>query len=148
MHPLARRRRPTRPQRGGFVVELAIVLPLLVLLLLGAVDIGRGLMVQHSLEGAARAGCRLYTLKKEATEQDVRNIVDLAMTRAGLRGYSIEFTPTPGAQVAHMQPVSVTVSIDYNRVAWLPGRWFMAGKRITAQCVMPADTGEVWRGSR
>jgi hypothetical protein len=138
--PVAPRgRRDSRPRRSGIAaVEFACVLPLALLLLLGATEIGRAVVVQHSLVEAARAGCRLYTVK-ELTEQDVEDIVDQCMAQAGISDYSTEFDPPLKASIAtHMQPVTITVSVPHDKVAWIPA-WFMSGKTIAGTCTMPAD---------
>ncbi len=46
-------------RRGGTLVEMAIVLPLCMLLLLSIYDFGRLLMMDHLLNNAARSGARL-----------------------------------------------------------------------------------------
>ena len=40
-------------------MEFAVVLPLFCLLVVGAIDVGRAIMVQQKLVEATRAGCRL-----------------------------------------------------------------------------------------
>jgi Flp pilus assembly pilin Flp len=52
-------RRAQRRQRGAAALEWALVLPLLVVLVLGVVDLGRWLAAAGSLHEAARMGARL-----------------------------------------------------------------------------------------
>ena len=42
-------------RRGGAMVEMAVIIPVLLVFLLGSVEIGRAVMVKHVLEEAARA---------------------------------------------------------------------------------------------
>lgn len=48
-----------RRRRGQSTVELALCLPLLVLIMLGAVDLARGMYLNSQVMGAARAGLRI-----------------------------------------------------------------------------------------
>ena len=38
--------------------------------------------------------------------------------------------------------VTVTVSIGYSQVTWLPGPRFLAGKTLTATSIMQRETGQ------
>ncbi len=81
-------------RRAAAAVEFAVILPLVVTLLLGAVELGRAVSVQHMLQESAQAGCRLYSVNDpELTKQAAIDIIDLAMTHAGIDNYEIEFDP-------------------------------------------------------
>jgi Flp pilus assembly protein TadG len=56
-----------RDARGAAAIELAIVLPLLLLLVCGVVDFGRMLNLQITLSGAAREGARWAALRLDTT---------------------------------------------------------------------------------
>jgi Flp pilus assembly protein TadG len=49
---------PIRPERGSSLVELALMLPVLGLLLFGAIDFGRGYYLSIEVTNAARAGAQ------------------------------------------------------------------------------------------
>lgn len=51
-----------KDERGAAMVELALVLPMLVLLLVGIVEAGRAYGASVALQGAARDGARLVAL--------------------------------------------------------------------------------------
>jgi Flp pilus assembly protein TadG len=59
--------RPRRDSRGAAAIELALVLPLLLLLVCGIVDFGRMLNIQITLSGAAREGARWEALRLPTT---------------------------------------------------------------------------------
>ncbi len=131
------------PRRGSAAVECAVILPLVVLLALGALELGSAIVAQHTLEEAARAGCRIHTVKEATTEQ-VKEIVKQSLTNAGITEYEIELDPPVKSDaIGHMQPLRVSVAVDYSQVSWMPGTWFMTGKKLVGTAVMPADTGEV-----
>lgn len=54
--------RRARDQRGAAAVELALVLPILVLLIFGIIEFGRGYNAKVSLQGAVREGARVLAL--------------------------------------------------------------------------------------
>ena len=51
-------RRPFAARPGAATLEFAVVIPALFLMIFGLIEIGRGFMVCHLLENAARTGCR------------------------------------------------------------------------------------------
>ena len=60
-------------ERGAVMVELAIVLPLLIMLLMGIIEFGRAYNTQISLQAAAREGARELALGKSDVEARVRS---------------------------------------------------------------------------
>jgi len=120
-------------------VETAVVLPLVILLVLGAIDVGRAISVQQTLVDAARAGCRLYAAKEELAEEDAQAMIGRTMAEANLEGYTIQFDPDPSEKLEHLSPVTVSVAISYDRVAWVSS-WFLSERTLVGTCIMPADT--------
>ncbi len=138
-------RKSSSSRRGAAAVECALMLPLYVLLVLGAIDVGRAVAVKHTLAEAARAGCRIYTIKEELTQQDARDMIDKAMTDAGFDNYTVEFDPSSSDDIVHLEPVTVSVSLAFDDVSLLPSQ-FLAGRTLTGACIMPGDTGEIIPG--
>ena len=93
---LSRHRRITRRRIGGAVLETVLVLPILLYLAFGIVEFGYYFYVKHSLEGAARDGCRAF-IASGATTTDISTAVSQAMTAANLgsSGYTTVTTDTP-----------------------------------------------------
>lgn len=68
------------PRRlGQALVEFALVAPIVVLLLVAAVDIGRGVFAYNSVTNAAREGARLAIVN-----QDVSRIIDRATQQTAI----------------------------------------------------------------
>ncbi|GLY02631.1 MULTISPECIES: TadE/TadG family type IV pilus assembly protein [Actinoplanes] len=61
-------REPARSDEGAAAVEMAIVLPLLLLILFGIIDMGRLMQQQIQLTEAAREGARLGALNGSAAQ--------------------------------------------------------------------------------
>ena len=67
------------------------------------------------------------------------------MENAGFSDYTVTLSPETTAGIEFLDAVSVTVTTNYDDVAWLPGSWFMGGRTLTATCIMPADTGNIFQ---
>lgn len=82
-------------QRGQGMVELAVILPLLLIILLGTIDLGRALYTYVALTNAAREAARYAAIN------------DTAATSAQVTG---EFTPPGGSDISGCAPGSLTFS--------------------------------------
>jgi Flp pilus assembly protein TadG len=82
-----------RPERrtGAAAVELAVLLPILAILLLGLWELGRLIWVQQVLSNAAREGARQAAAGEKSPNQ-VRHHIRTYLQRAGL---STEGMPDP-----------------------------------------------------
>ncbi len=125
-------------RRGGAMVEMAVIIPVLIVFLLGSVEIGRAVMVKHVLEEAARAGCRV-AVAEYSDKADVTEIVKSAMDMANLSGYTVTVSPDPPTELGPFETVSVNVSVPYTDVSWFAPS-FMTDKTLTGVCVMPAES--------
>ena len=63
------RRVPARPERGALMVESALVLPLLIFMLLGGVDLGMWVFQSTQAASAARSGARVGTVRFRQADQ-------------------------------------------------------------------------------
>lgn len=91
-----------RGQRGQSVVELALVLPILLLLLLGMVDFGRLGAAYLSLQHAAREGVRLGITG--ATDGEIVERIQESAAAVDARQLTISIAPPeaerfPGAEL-------------------------------------------------
>ncbi len=111
------------------------------MLIFGGIELGRAIMVQHVLDEVARGASRMYAVTTEIEKSQVDSYIATAMTAAQLPTYTTTYDPTSNTGAGHLDPMSVTISVDYNDVAILPAPWFMGGKQLAGVCIMPADTG-------
>ena len=89
--PRAFRRRPTLTSkrsralcdRGQSLVELAIVIPILLLLVIGMVEFARAWMFQQLITNIAREGARLAVLPS-SQQSDVQTRIDNLLTAASI----------------------------------------------------------------
>ena len=129
-----RHRLRRRDRKGTSVVEFAIVAPLFFMLLIGIIEVGRALMVQQVLINASRVGARRAVMFS-STETAVIDAVEEYADGVGVDGVAVTVTPDPAAADSG-DAVTVSVSIDFGNVSWLPSPWFMGGKTISATSVM------------
>ena len=53
---------------------------------------------------------------------------------------SIEVDPDPPESAEFGDPVTVTVSVGFNQVSWLPSPIFLSGRNLTASTVMRRES--------
>jgi Flp pilus assembly protein TadG len=93
--------------RGAAMVELAIILPVLVMLLVGIIEFGRAYNWQVSIQGAAREGARALALGESSDE--VEAAVNGAAGAADVSGISQTSCPS-GSSTAY---ATVVVEADF-----------------------------------
>jgi Flp pilus assembly protein TadG len=137
-----------RKRRGAAAVEFAIVAPLFFLLVFGMLEFGRMVMVQQILTNASREGARKAVLDG-STATDVYNTVTTYMSDANITVTTgnITINPTNPASAAYGDPVTVTVSVPFSQVSWLPASVLLdflpTGQTditLTARTVMRRET--------
>jgi Flp pilus assembly protein TadG len=117
-------------RRGATAVEFAIISPVIFMLVLGLVEFGRGLMVQHLLNNAARQGARVGTIEGKATS-DITTAVTNALQGQSTTG--ITTTVTVAGAVADASTanagdeITVSVSLPVSTFTWLPFSQYLTG---------------------
>jgi Flp pilus assembly protein TadG len=137
MYPFSRYAR--RKRKGAAVVELAAVSPLFVLLILGMIEYGRLVMVQQILTNAAREGARVGILDNR-TASDVTTAANQYLAAANIQTATISVSPDPPSSAANGNPVTVTISVPFNQVSWLPSPMFLGGTTMTTTATMRRET--------
>jgi Flp pilus assembly protein TadG len=125
----------SRQRRGAAAVEFALVAPLFFFLVLGMVEYGRMIMVQQVITNASREGARRAVLDN-ATTADVQAIVDDYLENGSVDGATITVTPSPPSSAAAGDPITVSVSIPFAEVSWLPGAFYLGETTLNADTVM------------
>jgi len=134
---LIRGRKPVRSRSGQAVVEFALVLPVFMLLLFGAIEFGRAYYDLHLLTNAAREGARIGVLPSKV-ENDVTSAVNTFLQNAGLSGTwtttvavkDVTGVTRSGGLAAAIEGDRIYVTLNY-------GFHVMAGR------VLPGFTGTV-----
>jgi Flp pilus assembly protein TadG len=140
-HDILDLRTPRTKRCGASVVEFAIVAPIFFLVVLGIIEFGRMAMVQQVITNAAREGARVGILDG-ATHKKVDDKVQQYLTAAALKTGKVVVNPNPPDSAGFDEPVTVTVSIPFDDVSWLPAPFFIKNTTLTAEAVMRRETVE------
>lgn len=124
---------------GQSVVELALVLPIFVLLLTGVVEVGNALNSYLTVVDVSRDSARLAS-KGQATDAEIRSMAAVEMARL-----SDPFDPTGDVSINHnVVPgdASVRVRVCSNHSLMLPGLAVLLGNpfRMCASTTMRTIT--------
>lgn len=130
--PTCRRQRTAR--RGVAAVEFAIVAPVFFLLVIGFVELGRGLMVQQVLTNASRVGVR-EAIGLHGTLSDAQTAATDYADGCSVSGITVNVSPNPGDASAGDE-ITVTVSVPYADISWVPSPWFMGNSTLEATSTM------------
>ncbi len=128
-----------KQRRGAAVVEFAVVAPIFFLLVFGMIEYGRMVMVQQVITNASREGARSAVLDGTTT-QEVSDVVNAYLSSGSITGATITVDPNPPEDAGYGEPVTVTVSIPFDQVSWLPTPMFLGGKTLTATTVMRRES--------
>ena len=116
--------RRSRGQEGAAAVEFAIVLPILVLLVLGALDMGHMYYIDHLITNASREGARFaakYTgTTAEPTSDQISNYVKLP---SGLdyNAFNLDNLTVTAAYAGTFPNSIATVTVTANKNWWVLG---------------------------
>jgi Flp pilus assembly protein TadG len=120
-------------------VEFAVVAPVFLLMVFGMIEYGRMVMVYQVITNASREGARVAVLDG-ATTASVTAAVNSYMTSATITGQTVTVSPNPPTNAQYGDPVTVTVSIAFSQVSWLPSPMYLGGKTLTSATVMRRET--------
>jgi len=136
-------------RRGVAAVEMALVLPVFLMLVFGIIEFGRAMMVFNMVTNAAREGARMAVLDG-STNAEVTSTITTFLQGAvggGLTSGDITTTitvtpaagnPNPANVLANTSAkdlIMVKVSVPFNKIALIPGK-YLKGKQLAAQSAM------------
>ncbi len=131
-------------RRGAAAVEFAIVAPLFFLLIMGMIEIGRGVMVQQIITNASREGARLAVLPGSTTAE-VNTRIDDILNASGISGATTQILDEDGSvldpqNAGYGDVIRVVITVPFSEVSWLPGAdKYLAGTDLTATTVMRGE---------
>lgn len=114
--------KPKQKERGAVAVEMAVLLPLLLLVLIGTMEFGRVFNVQNSLTQAAREGARYAALHYKDSGFDVEGATLAAAP--SLNGLGVVVADNASACAPNAN-VEVTTSVSLPSLSgFLDAGWF------------------------
>lgn len=135
----AARRLLRRPRRGVArfgvaATEFAIIAPLFFTLVIGILEFGRALMVQQVLINGARVGAR-QAITTGATTGEVVAAVEEYTAGVAVPGVDVTVDPNPATATAGTT-ITVTTTVGFSEVSWLPAPWFLGEITLTSNSSM------------
>jgi Flp pilus assembly protein TadG len=142
------RKQQTR-RRGAAAVEFAFIIPLVIFMIFGMIEFGRGFMVQHIITETARRACRFsvglnggqiptsgksYSGNWNQYVKDV--IVDPTLTANGVTGYTTHFYVTDWGSTDIISSDSDT-DISTAKSPRYSGNVYNPGSEITVVITVP-----------
>lgn len=139
--------RARRERHGAAMVEMALVLPVFLLVTMGIIEFGRAMWVANLVTNAAREGTRMAILDGSSNSQvtgavqeflvDTLSVqpgdisVDIAITAA-------EGNPNPANECSSANQrdlIEIKVTIPFNKVSLIPGN-YLNDKPIVGRAAM------------
>lgn len=114
-------------ERGAVAVEMAILLPILLLMLLGIIEFGRAFNAQITLTHAAREGVRVMAIvDDEVRARDAAQDAAISLNPSLTDGDIDLVAPCsdPGNQV------TMTITYDFDTITGIAGPFTMIGKGV------------------
>ncbi len=126
---MVRQSRPTR--RGMAAVEFASLLPLIMILLMGILEVGRAVEMQQVLSNACREGAR-QAATGQLTNSQVQSVVTQYISVAGFSTTGMTVTVsditssgTDVSQANYLDRITVSISYPYSNVSWSTLNWVL-----------------------
>ncbi|MCA9129562.1 MAG: pilus assembly protein [Planctomycetales bacterium] len=130
-----RKKMAQRQRRGAAVVEFAFVAPLMILLTLGMLELGRMVMVKQIMVNASREGARDAVLPG-ATSESVQASVEAELAAASISGATITITPSVLSSAAEGTAVTILISVPAADISWIPKPLYSLQNTIEASTTM------------
>lgn len=90
--------RPRAAGRGQALAEFALIFPIFILLIVAAIDVGRGVFAYNSITNGAREGARLAIVNQDTTLITQRATQQTAIAEVASPNVTVSFKkPTPNA---------------------------------------------------
>lgn len=121
------------------VVELAVCLPVLMLIVIATIESSAMIFLQQSLSIAAYEGTRV-SLTTGATNALVEEQVELILDARDVNDYEVSVTPADITSLAAGQWISVEVDAPYGTNS-LMGGWLFSQQELTTTVQMMKERG-------
>lgn len=147
MHVLRRQSQPQEKRTGAALVEMALVLPIFILVTLGIVEFGRAMMVGQLVTNAAREGARFAVIDGSTNSTVTTQITNFMQQAVNVAPADVNVTitvapapgnPDPGNEVGNAEPrdlVTIRVEVPFDKVSFVKGK-YLGGKTLVGQAAM------------
>jgi Flp pilus assembly protein TadG len=131
---LTRLRGPAANRAAAAVVEFAVMLPVMILLVFGAIEMANGIFLKQAISVSAYEGARAGA-RSGGTEADVTSRISEVLTSRGIDSQTVTITPSLTA-IARGTKVTVTVSVPPSELGTAIPLAFLRTKTFTRSVSM------------
>ncbi len=125
-----------RTGSGQAIIEFALVMPILVLIIIGIFDLGRGVLANNMIENAARAGARAGIIISNRNNAICAHAQAVAPT-LNLTCDQIQVSlPDPRTSGDYQKPITVTVNYTYWPITPIVAQILPNGIHLSAKSTM------------
>jgi Flp pilus assembly protein TadG len=117
---------------------MAFIAPVFLTLVLGIIESSRLGMVSQLLTTAAREGCRVAVING-MTETDVQNRINTVLNGSGISVGTVTPTPSTWSSAPGGTAITVSLSVPYANVSWLPTPFFLKTAVISVSATMSSE---------
>lgn len=129
--------RADRRESGQSIVETALILPIFMLLVLGLMDVGRVVYIQHTSAEAAREAARFAVARPMGDLPTIDEIKQRAVDSApGVPMTAADVTASYPPEDAAGQRVEVTITVTVNLMTPLIGNLLGGTHVVTVRAAM------------
>lgn len=134
-------------RRGAALVEMALVLPVFLMVIFGIIEFGRGMMVGQMVTNAAREGARLAVISGNTNTNVETQVKDFILEATGIANGDVSVTITITPDPSNADPsnvlansntgdmVKVVVAVAADKATLLQPD-FLSGKSIVGRAAM------------
>ncbi len=137
----------SEPRCGAALVEMALVLPVFLMVIFGIIEFGRGMMVGQMVTNAAREGARLGVISGNTNADVETKVKGFILDATGIANVDVNVTITITPDPTNTDPlnilansdtgdmVQVTVAVAADKATLLQPD-FLSGKSIVGRSAM------------
>lgn len=125
-----------RSRKGSLTVEIAICLPILLMILFASYEMAHANMLLHATESAAYEGARIGIIPG-ANQQKIEGSIKSILNSVGVHKFDIKVTPE--VIKSDTESVKVEVIVPFRTNTSLPP-FFVKDPRFRGQCELSRET--------
>lgn len=137
----------SRARRGAAMVEMALVLPIFMMVVFGIIEFGRAMWVGNMVTNTAREANRTAILDGSTNSEVIAAAKDFLGNALSVNSADVNVAititpatgnPNPGNEVANANArdlVNIEVSVPFAKVSLLPAS-YLAGKQLVGRSSM------------
>lgn len=126
--------RTANGRKAAATVEFAVCLPVIIVLVFGAIEASSFIFLKQSLNAAAYEGVR-EAIRNSSTSQNGQSLAENVLNSRSVQQFSITFPTGPSESTERGQPVVIEVSAPAGPNSPLLGQ-FINSRTITARATM------------